>query len=141
MKYLLQSVFYMMVLVSAQISVAAQERKVSVKLWQDVRSTGTVRILVMFNLSQESLRNISGEDQIVAAQDMLVAELSGTKSRVNGRLRYVPGMGLSVDSEGLSIVERSSIVDKVNEETPYRVSEAPARICRQPSSQSDSGSA
>ena len=50
------SFFY--VLVALPISEAAQERKVSAKLWEEVRSAGTVRI------SQESFRNLSREDHI-----------------------------------------------------------------------------
>ena len=50
------SFFY--VLVALPISEAAQERKVSAKLWEEVRSVGTVRI------SQESFRNLSREDHI-----------------------------------------------------------------------------
>lgn len=102
------------------ISAYGQAAKVSPKLWQEVRYTGTVRVIVLFDLSQESLRNLSRENQIAAAQDMLLAELSGTKFRVNGRFRYVTGMGLSVDPEGLSIIERSSLIQAVNEDAPER---------------------
>jgi hypothetical protein len=114
-------------LLASPLWAAAQQAKVSEKLWQEVRSTGTVRILVLFNLNQHSLRNLSREDQIATAQDMLLAELSGTKFRVTGRFRYVTGMGLSVDPEGLSIIERSILVDKVTEDIPDRVPFKPIR--------------
>jgi len=71
--------------------------------------------LAIPNLSQDSLRNLSQEDQIAAAQDMLLAELSGTIFRVNGRFRYVPGTGLSVDPKGLT-----SLVKAVNEDALER---------------------
>jgi hypothetical protein len=104
-------------------SAYGQAPKVSPKLWQEVRSAGTVRILVMFNLNHKSLQNtLSNQEQIKAAQDLLLAELSGTKFRVTGRFRYVTGMGLYVDPEGLSIIERSPLIDKVNEDTPDGVS-------------------
>jgi hypothetical protein len=105
-----------------RISAAAQQPKIPEHLWQEVQSKGTIRIQVVFNLHQESLRNLSKEEKIAAAQDMLLAELSGTKFRVTGRFRSLTGMGLYVDPEGLSILERSSLVDKVIEEIPERAS-------------------
>ena len=105
-----------------QMSVAIQQPKVSAKLWQEVRSAGTVRIIVMFNLNRESLRNLGKEEQIAAAQDMLLGELAGTKFKVTGRFRHVEGMGLYVDPQGLSIIERTPLVEKVNEVTPDRAS-------------------
>ncbi len=117
----MRAILAVALLLASTISTGAQERKVSAKLWQDVRSTGTVRIIVMFDLSQESLRNLSRKDQITAAKDMLLADLSGTKFRVNGWFQYVTGMGLSVDTKGLLIIEHSTLVDKVEEDLPHRV--------------------
>ncbi len=51
------SFFYVLVLVALPISAAAQERKVSAKLWEEVRSAGTVRI-------SQSLFAISAERTI-----------------------------------------------------------------------------
>lgn len=118
MKYVFLAFFMMIAVLTSPIS-GYEQGKVPVKLWQEVRSTGTVRIIVMFDLSQEFLRDKA--DKISAAQDMLLTELSGTKFRVNGRFRYVAGMGLSVDAEGLSIVERSLLVNGVNEDAQFRI--------------------
>ena len=61
------------------------------------------------------------EDLIAMAQNDLLSELQGTTYRVNGRFRYVAGLGLTVDAAGLTILEQSVFVKEVTEDSPAKV--------------------
>jgi len=99
-------------LIGWSVAVYAQERKVPAELWQDVQSKGTVRVIVMLNVPPRD------EERIAMAQNQLLSELEGTTYRVNGRFKYIPGIGLTVTSDGLAVLERSLLVKQVTEDSP-----------------------
>jgi len=55
---------------------------------------------------------------IAAAQDQLLAELTGTNYRVIGRYRSIPGIGLEMGQDALLVLERSARVTDVTEDRP-----------------------
>jgi hypothetical protein len=100
----------------------ASTHKASPELWQKVRQHGIIRIIVDLNLPVHSEARISREEQhsqrraIAETQDMLVAELAGTKYEPVRLLTTVPAIGLHVGPDALAVLERSTLVKKITED-------------------------
>jgi len=108
---------------AAQQSKAAQQPKIRVD-WQKVKEKGTVRVLVQLDVPVWVRGQLSKEAElaqgqaITAAQDALLTELAGTKHRPTAKFSSGGGMGLEVGADALAVMERSSLVVRVDEDRP-----------------------
>src|SRR5262245_25624474 len=106
----------------------AAQRKVSEEIWQKARTTGVVDVIVNLNVPWKSLGYLTPaeryalQDAIAAAQDKMLAELAGTKSRLISRFAYIPGLALEVGPDALAVLEKSNLVKTVEQSTGDRPS-------------------
>jgi hypothetical protein len=101
---------------------ARSTQKISPQLWSKVQEKGTLRVIVSLNVPVQPIGQLSREgivaqqERITAAQDELIANLSGTTYKVARRFTMSSGMALSVGPEALAILEGSPLVKKVAED-------------------------
>lgn len=86
---------------------------------EKIQASGTLRVTVHLNVKKpQKLQPEEKQlhlEKIRAAQEALLAELAGTPHRVVRKFEIVPTMSLEVGKEALDILERSSLVMKVQE--------------------------
>jgi hypothetical protein len=104
----------------------ARPRKVPPELMQKAQEKGLVTIIVDLDFPVQPESGLSKDaaaaqrQSIFEAQEKLLAELVGTKYKVTGRLKTLPGIGLQVGPDALRILERSTLVKKITEDFPQR---------------------
>ena len=97
-------------------------QKVPKRIWDTARAEGSVRVLIALDVPWKPHPDLNSPEvrqqkiDIAAAQDQLLAELSGTNYKVIGRWEFTPGMALQVDSSVLPTLEKSKIVKSVTED-------------------------
>lgn len=107
----------------AWIQLGNAQQKVPKKIWDTARAEGSVRVLVELDVPWKPHPDLNSPEvrqqkkDIAAAQDQLLAELSGTNYKVLARWDIIPGMALQVDSSVLPNLEKSKIVKSVTEDT------------------------
>jgi hypothetical protein len=117
----------------ACIQLGNGQQKVPKKLWDTARAEGNVYILIELNVPWKPNPDLNSPEvrqqkkDIAAAQDQLLAELSGTNYKVVARWDIIPGMALQVDSSVLSLLERSKVVKSVTENTKNYLNPVPGR--------------
>ena len=103
---------------------AAQRNKVSEKIWQSVRATGVVDVIVGLNVPWKPLgsltpaERIARQNAIIAAQDQLLAELAGTQYRLIRRFILYADLVLEVGPDALAVLGNSNLVETVTEDIP-----------------------
>jgi hypothetical protein len=115
--------FYFLIASSACLAASvAQQDKVPLALWEKIKATGMIRVLVHLNIAtvpRNALSKEKGEQEAInAAQTELLTELAQVNHRVTARYKNIPGIGLEVGPDALGILERSKHVTRVSEDRP-----------------------
>ena len=124
MKNCLSLVSFAIALTACSTVTAAQQGKIPSAIWEKIRTTGTVRVIVELKigvppgdkLSKENLE--SRQKLIEVAQAKLLVELAQTNHKVTARYKNVPSVALEVGPDALNILERSEHVLNVAEDVP-----------------------
>jgi subtilisin family serine protease len=102
---------------------AGDHPKVPAGLWKKIVAEGTVRVIVELDEpiqlegTLENEQKVKGQRRkIAAAQDKLLAKLSGTHHKVQHLFGTLPGMVLEVSSDALTALEQSQAVKGVEED-------------------------
>ena len=99
---------------------SAQTTKVPQTAWEKAKKENVVRVIVTLTVEEIPEGKLTREARdsqrqaIAAGQDALIAELKGTKYRVLAKGRTGNFIGLEVGEDALSVLERSSLVKKVD---------------------------
>lgn len=106
---------------------AAQGNMFPNDLPQKVRERGVVPVIVDLNFPWKPLADLSPAERIaqrqaiVAVQDQLLAELTGTQYTLIGRLTYGAVLGLDVGPDALAVLGKSALVKTVTEDVPDKL--------------------
>jgi hypothetical protein len=150
MKINLFFVLAISVLIGCAQSHAAQERKdqsssplppkVSPDLWKKIQERGMVRVIASLNVpgwtskppSQEA--ELAQRQMIADTQEKVIAELAGTRHKVNRQFEITSGLALEVGPDALAALERSPNVIRVYEDTGISPSPQSIKIEKDPES-------
>ncbi len=103
---------------------AAQPHMYPKDLPQKVRERGVVSVIVHLNFPVKSLADLSPAERIaqrqaiIAAQDQLLAELTGTQYTLINRFTYSAALVLDVGPDALAVLGKSTLVKTVIEDIP-----------------------
>lgn len=128
------NIFFLLTLIALvgcpAVSIAEQNKfaKVDPVVWQKVQTQGTIRVLVDLNIPGWVSKPLTKDAEIAQrkliadTQRGTLAELAGTRHKVNRQYEIVPALALEIGPDALVILERSSRVVKVYEDAgiaPY----------------------
>jgi hypothetical protein len=103
---------------------AAQPHMYPKDLPQKVRERGVVSVIVHLNFPVKPLADLSPAERIaqqqaiIAAQDQLLAELTGTQYTLIHRFPYSAALVLDVGPAALAVLGKSALVKTVTENIP-----------------------
>ena len=103
---------------------AAQPHMYPKDLPQKVRERGVVSVIVHLNFPWKPLADLSPAERIaqqqaiIAAQDQLLAELTGTQYTLIRRFTYSAALVLDVGPDALAALGKSTLVKTVTENIP-----------------------
>ena len=126
--------------VAQQVKKPGRTPKVSPELWKKAQETGTVRVIASLNvpgwtskpLSQQA--DVAQRQMIADTQEKVIAELMGTRHKVDRRFEIVSGLALEVGSDALAVLERSPNVVRVYEDAGISPSPQSIKIHKDPKS-------
>jgi hypothetical protein len=120
MKNRLSLLIFVIALNACSTVTAAQQGKIPPTVWERIRTTGTVRVIVQLKLlpgdklTKDNLE--SRQLSIEAAQAKLLAELADTNYKITARYKNLPSLALELGPDGLDVLERSEHVLNVSED-------------------------
>jgi hypothetical protein len=103
---------------------AAERNRISKEMWQKVRERRLLAVIIQLNVPWKPRAQLTPEERtaqgeaIIAAQDQLLAELTGTQYSLIRRLNYSAALALDVGPDALAVLENSSLVRTVIEDIP-----------------------
>ena len=106
---------------------AAQPHMYPKDLPQKVREKGVVNIIVDLYFPWKPLADLTPAERmaqrqaIVAAQDQLLAELTGTQYTLIGRLTNDAVLALDIGPDALAVLGKSTLVKTVTEDIPDKL--------------------
>lgn len=120
----LLSLLLLLAFVWSSVGRAAQPQKIPDQLWKNAQEKGTVRVIVGLNIPWQPEGHLSDSatraqrNAIAESQQALISQLSGTRYKVIGQFKFIPGIALEVDSAALRVLDHSPHVDRVTEDYP-----------------------
>jgi hypothetical protein len=98
-----------------------QKNKIDPRVWGKANAEGSVHVVVELNTPWQRTGKLSKEQEVAQqktiadAQNQLIAELAGTRHKVERRLENQPLIGLEVGTDALTILDASPLVLHVSE--------------------------
>jgi hypothetical protein len=114
--------------------------KVSPELWKKTQEQGAVRVIVDLSVPGWTSKpatqqaELDQRQMIADTQEKVIAELTGTRHKVNRRFEITSGLALEVGPDALAVLERSPNVVRVYEDAGVSPSPQSIKIEKDPES-------